>query len=88
MYSIIDFSSKLYTATYETNLAMNNGQRREEAKEFSCIHESDVQINCNGTVFRVRGNTTIQSGKMNGTYDGNNSIVWTNGVEWLKKGNI
>ena len=66
---------------------MARWQRLGDNHNFPCTHKSDVQINCNGTTFRVRDNNTIEHGITTGTYDGYKSISWTNGARWYKQGN-
>ena len=74
---IIGFSSKQLTARW---------QSLGENKIIPCTQLSDVQLDCNGRILRVKNNRTIENDKSRGTFDGYNSISWTNGQTWVKKG--
>ena len=78
LYKFIGFSSKQHTARW---------LRLGKSQSLTCIQKSDVQLNCNGTIVRVKDNTTIETENLKGRYDGNRSIFWTNGDQWVNKGN-
>jgi len=71
------FSSKKLTARW---------QSLGENKIIPCTQLSDVQLDCNGRILRVKNNRTVENEKSRGTFDGYNSISWTNGQTWVKKG--
>ena len=61
--------------------------RSGDKKKFLCLQKSDAQLDCNGTVYRVRANKTIENGAVKGKLDGYKSISWTNGAKWDRQGN-